>query len=781
MRLARLLSDPRPETDRVAFRGERSHSYGDFRARVVGLAARLRSEGKGAWLLHCEDTYAFAVGLLAVAEAGATAWVTPNRRPGTLAAALPQVSGAILDAPDPEADLPLVLDPLALDPLVLDPLVLDPLAPEWLDGSRASDLAPLATDTPLLVLSTSGTTGQGKSVTKTLGHLGREVDVLEAQFGGQLAPTTRIFATASPQHLYGMLFRVLWPLVAGRPFAAGTWLHAGELLPRMQAQGDVALASTPAHLSRLPGLESVRGVCRAVWSSGAPLAAEIADGVRSALGDAPVEIFGSTETGGVAWRQQRPGPRRLVWTPLPGVRVGRVDDGPSAGCLSVASPFVSAVQPGGDGASFSMGDRVELEDDGAFRVLGRADRVVKIGEKRLSLPDMESRLREHPAVSEAALVLLSHKGEARLGAVLVASEGGRERLERFGRRAVARDLSSQLAEHWDRVLLPRSWRWLDALPRDAQGKTTAALLQAAFEPGPREPRQLSETATAEERVLRFEVPADLAQLDGHFEGFPVVPGVAQLGWVVRALEKEVGGELGVGSIEALKFREVLRPGQHFDLRLGFRPEEGRAHFVLTEGESVFASGRLRLRDVSECAGPEPAREPSEAPGSAGAAVERPAGVRALPPIREIVPHDGPMLLVGDVVSHMPELTVCRVDVARSRLFARPDGRVPAWVGLEYMAQCVAAHGGLVARGMGDAPRPGLFLGTRSVQLAVDLFEPDEVLQVSARHLRGDLGLAAFACRVERPGAERPLLEGNLSVYVVKDIEELAGRAGGILG
>lgn len=766
MRLAHVLSDPRPETDRVAFESERSHLYGDFRARVVGLSARLHSEGAGGWLLHCEDAYAFAVGLLAVAHAGATAWVTPNRQPGTLAAALPQVSGAILDAPDPATDLPLVLDPLA---------------PEWLDAATPSDLAPLAADTPLLVLSTSGTTGQGKSVVKTLGHLGREVDVLEAQFGGQLSATTRIFATASPQHLYGMLFRVLWPLVARRPFAAGTWLHAGELLPRMQAEGDVALASTPAHLSRLPGLESVRDVCRTVWSSGAPLAADTADAVRSALGEAPIEIFGSTETGGVAWRQQQPGPRRLVWTPLPGVRIGRVEEGPSAGCLSVASPFVSAEQPGGDGASFSMGDRVELEGDGTFRVLGRADRIVKIGEKRLSLPDMESRLGEHPAVTEAALVLLSHRGEPRLGAVLVASESGRERLETQGRRAVARELSSHLAAHWDRVLLPRAWRWLADLPRDAQGKTSAALLQAAFEAGPREPRLLSERGSAEERVLRFEVPADLAQLDGHFEGFPVVPGVAQLGWVVRALESEVGGELAVSSIDALKFREVLRPGQLFDLNLRFRPEEARAHFALTEGESVFASGRLRLREPSTGADRASEGEPSDAAGPARAAAVRPAPGRALPPIREIVPHDGPMLLISDVVTHMPEITVCRVDVARSRLFARPDGRVPAWVGLEYMAQCVAAHGGLVARGMGDAPRPGLFLGTRSVQLAVDLFEPDEVLLVSARHLRGDLGLAAFACRVERPGAERPLLEGNLSVYVVKHIGELAARSGGILG
>ena len=756
MNLAHVLVVSRPDDQLVAFGPDRVHSWGEFRARVAGLAERVR-EDPGVWLLHCEDAFAFAVGLFAVARAGATAWAAPNRQGGALAAALPRVAGAILDGDARATPLPLVLDPLA---------------PEW-EAHAGLRGTPLATDAPLLSLSTSGTTGEGKAIHKTLGHLGREVEVLETTFRGALGDATRIFGTASPQHLYGMLFRVLWPLAAGRPFAAGTWLHAGELLPRMQASGDAALASTPAHLRRLPGLAAAREACRVVWSSGAPLPPETADAVRAALGAAPIEIFGSTETGGVAWRRQQPGAAGLRWTPLPGVRVGVVRDGPSAGCLTVASPFVSA--EAGE-AGFAMGDLGSIDEDGTFEVLGRADRIVKIGEKRLSLPEMESRLREHPAVAEAQLVLLAPRGEARLGAVLVASETGRDRLEREGRRAAARELSDHLAAHWDRVLLPRAWRWLDAIPRDAQGKTPAALLRAAFDSGPREPRLLAERSGPAERVVRFEVPTDLAQLDGHFDGFPVVPGVAQLGWVMQVLERHLDSEVVATSIEALKFREVLRPGQKFDLKLSCAIAEGRARFELVDGERVFASGRLRF---GERARPE-ARAPSEP--AAVRTAERPAApVRAMPPIREIVPHDGPMLLVGEVLRHLPEITVCRVEVARSRLFAREDGRVPAWVGLEYMAQCVAAHGGLVARGMGDAPRPGLFLGTRSVALSVDCFEPGEVLEVSARHLRGDLGLAAFACRVERPGAERPLLEGNLSVYVVENIEELATRSGGLPG
>jgi predicted hotdog family 3-hydroxylacyl-ACP dehydratase len=152
-------------------------------------------------------------------------------------------------------------------------------------------------------------------------------------------------------------------------------------------------------------------------------------------------------------------------------------------------------------------------------------------------------------------------------------------------------------------------------------------------------------------------------------------------------------------------------------------------------------------------------------------------MRSHPAIEELVPHAGPMLLIGDVVEHAPERTRCRVEVAKSVLFRRADGRVPAWVGLEYMAQCVAAHGGLVARRLGERPRPGLFLGTRRVVVRADSFGWEDVLEVSARHLRGELGLVSFSCSLERSAREEPVLEGNLSVYVAERIEELARGLG----
>jgi 3-hydroxymyristoyl/3-hydroxydecanoyl-(acyl carrier protein) dehydratase len=245
-----------------------------------------------------------------------------------------------------------------------------------------------------------------------------------------------------------------------------------------------------------------------------------------------------------------------------------------------------------------MGDRVELLDDGGFRLEGRADRVVKVGEKRLSLPLMEEQLCAHDLVEEAALVLLDQGGEARVGAVVVPSPSGRVVLERGGRRAVATELTAHLANRWDRVLLPRAWRMLDQLVEDAQGKVTAAALLALFVESdadsvsrPSEPELEGERRGADFCERDCRVPKDLAQLEGHFDGMPIVPGVAQVDWAARLAETLVGGALGVKGLEALKFPTRLVPGRSFTLRVErMRPQIIR--FRLWSEDDEFASGRF---------------------------------------------------------------------------------------------------------------------------------------------------------------------------------------------
>jgi predicted hotdog family 3-hydroxylacyl-ACP dehydratase len=136
-----------------------------------------------------------------------------------------------------------------------------------------------------------------------------------------------------------------------------------------------------------------------------------------------------------------------------------------------------------------------------------------------------------------------------------------------------------------------------------------------------------------------------------------------------------------------------------------------------------------------------------------------------------------MCLLDRVVEHDASRTVCAVDPGRSALLAAPDGSVPVWVGLEYMAQCIAAHGGLVALERGEPPRPGVLLGSRRLRFGVQRFEPGRELRVAARHHRGERGLLAFDCEVREAGGHSPLVRGRLNVYIVDGFEDLGAIAG----
>jgi len=132
-----------------------------------------------------------------------------------------------------------------------------------------------------------------------------------------------------------------------------------------------------------------------------------------------------------------------------------------------------------------------------------------------------------------------------------------------------------------------------------------------------------------------------------------------------------------------------------------------------------------------------------------------------PPIAELVPHRPPMLLLDRVVAHDAESVICEVRIAARSPFVE-DGRIPAVVGIEYMAQCVAAFAGLAARAEGRPPRIGFLLGCRELRLCTDAFAVGDTLTVEARRTWGDSALGHFICRVERDG--ETLVSGTLNVY-----------------
>ena len=274
----------------------------------------------------------------------------------------------------------------------------------------------------------------------------------------------RVFATVSHRHVYGLLFRILWPLLERRPFATFDCEYPEQVLGAV-GSGNV-LISSPAMLKRIGHLPARSGQWRAVFSSGGFLPADAAADVTRVLGAEAVEVLGSTETSGVAWRTaSSPGFRVL---PSVEVRVAAED------LLEARSPFA------GDDGWQALGDRVSWRADGTFELLGRADRIAKIEDKRVSLSEIERRLLEHAFVKDAAAVALEDSARQYIGVVVELTGAGREALTAQGKAAVNSALRSSLRGRVDAVALPRAFRYPAALPVDAQGKRQVAALVELF-------------------------------------------------------------------------------------------------------------------------------------------------------------------------------------------------------------------------------------------------------------------------------------------------------------
>ena len=130
------------------------------------------------------------------------------------------------------------------------------------------------------------------------------------------------------------------------------------------------------------------------------------------------------------------------------------------------------------------------------------------------------------------------------------------------------------------------------------------------------------------------------------------------------------------------------------------------------------------------------------------------------PVRELLPHEPPMVFLDRVVSFEENRLTTEINVDRESPFCEDDG-MPAWVGIEYMAQSVAAYAGVQSRLRGDPPLLGFLLGTRAYECSVSRFPLGETLKVFVEQLFSESGLGAFSCSIE---TDRPVASATINVY-----------------
>jgi predicted hotdog family 3-hydroxylacyl-ACP dehydratase len=139
------------------------------------------------------------------------------------------------------------------------------------------------------------------------------------------------------------------------------------------------------------------------------------------------------------------------------------------------------------------------------------------------------------------------------------------------------------------------------------------------------------------------------------------------------------------------------------------------------------------------------------------------------PVLELLPHAAPMALLSRTAKVDEEGYEAEVDVHAGSLFCGPQG-VPAWVGIEYMAQAIAAFAGAEALRRGEGVKVGFLLGSREYHCSLPYFKVGSTLSIRVKKVIHDpSGLSVVECRLGLKGEAEPYVVSNLTVYEVPSL------------
>jgi predicted hotdog family 3-hydroxylacyl-ACP dehydratase len=137
-------------------------------------------------------------------------------------------------------------------------------------------------------------------------------------------------------------------------------------------------------------------------------------------------------------------------------------------------------------------------------------------------------------------------------------------------------------------------------------------------------------------------------------------------------------------------------------------------------------------------------------------------------VEDLVPHSGDMSLLDTVVAFNLSSLHATARIEKSNPFVTA-GTVSSWIGIEYMAQAIAAWAGAQARQKGEPVKLGFLLGTRKYEVTTDSFPLLCNLDIHVELLMdGANGLSVFECRIMYEGGEAT---ANINVFQPDDIEE----------
>jgi O-succinylbenzoic acid--CoA ligase len=476
---------------------ERVHTYAELDERVEVLAGRLAARGVGVDdpLAVCAETRVEFVELAHAAQRLGAVLVPVNARLSAeeLAVRFDRVSppAVVCEADTEDAVCEAVGDETAV--LSVDePDAETETNAEALAGVRPEpfDLPEWELDNPLVVMFTSGTTGEPKGVVLTMGNVLASATASAFRLGLRDSDCWHV---CLPMYHMGGLAPVYRSTLYGTTLSVQRGFAPETTLSALRAAEATCVSLVPTMLERLLDTDSGPGPlsdCRFVLLGGAACPPDLLK--RAQESDVAVApTYGMTEAASQIATATPEEARRVpesVGNPVMFAEVTVVDDSGAVceagetGELVVAGPMVT---PGylDDGATLEAftngglrtGDLGHRDDEGRVYVHARVDDTIVTGGENVDPAEVVDAIRSHAAVDEAAVVGVPDEewGE-RVAALVVLADGA---------DLSAEDLRDYCRERLAGYKLPRTVAFADELPRTASGTVDREAVEARLETG----------------------------------------------------------------------------------------------------------------------------------------------------------------------------------------------------------------------------------------------------------------------------------------------------------
>ena len=421
------------------------YSYGDVYALAAGVKKTLsRCDGEKILCL-CTENKAVTAACVLASLAGSCKLILPYSFSAHAMAEMYYATGFNLAIADHPEEMPAGVE-------IITPL---PDAPGNINSQIIRN-----PDEPFLSLFTGGSTGKPKIWSKSPRNLFAEAFYLKRKFA--LSDKDLFVATVPPYHIYGLLFSVLVPFASHARVLPDIYTFPQEIISIINKHKASVLVSVPIHYRVLKVDNLSAPSLKVAFSSAGAL--DRSDGLyfykKTGLGI--TEIYGSTETGGVASRNVSE--QTESWKPFDIVSYKLKDKR-----LLVKSDFTSPEMEQDKDGFCLTGDEARKEKGNRFILLGRADGVVKVAGKRVDLLDVQNKIKRLPTVSDAfVLALPTDKGRESVVAAVVACDLTQTHLKK---------LLMEILEHY---AFPRRIKIVSSIARTPAGKIDRHRIEKIF-------------------------------------------------------------------------------------------------------------------------------------------------------------------------------------------------------------------------------------------------------------------------------------------------------------